>query len=85
MDEERVDGEVDEGGIEVTEKVASRGNVLDGVKKEVRRGVGGEEGRVESGLEALGWVGRGRLRATKSSRSWLCRHVIKWVLKWCPR
>ena len=44
MGEERGDGEVDEGGSEVTEKVASRGNVLDGVKKEVRRGVGGEEG-----------------------------------------
>ena len=44
MGEERGDGEVDEGGIEVTEEIASRGNVLDGVKKEVRRGVGGEEG-----------------------------------------
>ena len=59
MGEERGDGEVDEGGIEVTEEIASRGNVLDGVKKEVRRGVGGEEGRVESGLEASGWWGGG--------------------------
>ena len=42
--EERGDGEVDEWGSEVTEEVASRGNVLDGVKKEVGRGVGGEEG-----------------------------------------